>query len=125
MTNQKRSAIEIAQSYFNAIRDKDVATILAMSADDVVCTSPLGTVEGREAFEKFQTGFSRMLQRAELYSALAGDTHATVVYEADTVPVKGSFVSELLVIEEGLIKSTHVIYDYAPYATFVASLQKS
>ena len=116
-------ALEIAQTYAKALASRDVATILKISAEDVVCTSPIGQTTGIERFRDFQEGFARMLTKLTVIAVHSDDKQAVVVYDAETHPVPHSLVAELLKIKDGKLVSTDVIYDATPFAPYMANVQ--
>ena len=123
-TESTGKALVVAKTYVKAITDKDLEKILSVSADNVVCNSPLGEIQGLAAFKKFHGGFAQMLKKVTTLAIFGDDEHAVIVYKADTHPVPNSIVAEHIVIENGKIASTRVIYDATPFAAFVASLPK-
>ncbi len=123
-TETTAKALIIAKTYIKAIADKDVEKILSVSADNIICTSPLGQITGTAAFRKFHDGFSHMIKKITVLATFGDDDQAVVVYKADTHPVADSIVAEHLIVKNGKIVSTRVIYDATPFAAFVASLPK-
>src|SRR5437773_1865356 len=69
-TNGKAQAI--AQTYVNAIANKDIDTIISISTDDVICSSPMGMLNGAETFRGFQDGFARMLTNVTILAVGSG-----------------------------------------------------
>ena len=116
-------ALQIARSYVEAIANKDVETILSITADDVVCTSPLGQTTGRERFRAFDEGFARMITGLTVLAVQGDDKQAVVVYDVETHPVPHAAVAELIKVEDGKLASTDVIYDATPFAAYVAAVQ--
>jgi len=118
-----RKALEIARTYVEAIALKDVETILSISADDVVCTSPMGRTIGLERFRAFHAGFARMITKLTVLAVHGDDKQAVVVYDAQTHPVPHAVTAELIKVEDGKLASTDVIYDATPFAAYMATLQ--
>jgi limonene-1,2-epoxide hydrolase len=123
MTQTKGTALEIARTYVNAIANKDVEAIVSLSAEDVVCTSPIGQTTGIDRFRAFQEGFARMITNLTILAVYGDDEQAVVVYDAETHPVPHAIVAELLKVKDGKLASTDVIYDAAPFAAFMATVQ--
>lgn len=123
MTGTNGAALTVARTYFDAMARKDVDKIMSISADKVVCNSPLGKLEGVPAFRGFQEGFARMITKLTLVAAFGDDEHAVIVYDAATHPVPSSMVVEHIVVENGKIASTDVIYDATPFAAYAATTQ--
>lgn len=122
MTEPQEGVQAIAKAYVNAIANKDIDKIISMSAADVTCTSPLGQIQGIAAFRGFQEGFAKMIKKVTVIAVFGNDDHAVVVYDADTHPVANAVVAEHLVVKNGKIAATRVIYDATPFAAYVASL---
>ena len=120
-TNGKAQAI--AQTYVNAIANKDVDTIISISTDDVICSSPIGKQKGAETFRGFQDGFARMITNFTILAVYGDDDQAVVVYDVETYPVPHATVAELIKVRDGKLASTEVIYDSAPFAEFMKTVQ--
>jgi len=120
-TNGKAQAI--AQTYVNAIANKDIDAIISISTDDVICSSPIGKLNGAETFRGFQDGFARMLTNVTILAVYGDDDQAVVVYDAETHPVPHAIVAELIKVRDGKLASTEVIYDSAPFAEFMKTVQ--
>ncbi|HKX44777.1 MAG TPA: nuclear transport factor 2 family protein [Burkholderiaceae bacterium] len=116
-------ALKVARAYANALAKQDVEAIVAISAEDVVCTSPIGQTTGIERFRAFQEGFARMLTTLTVLAVYGDDKQAVVIYIAETQPVPRSVVAELIQVKDGKLASTEVIYDATPFAAFMASVQ--
>jgi ketosteroid isomerase-like protein len=123
MTGTNGKALAIAQAYFDAMANKDVDKIAAISAEDVICISPVGELQGVQAFRGFQEGFASMIKKLTLAAAFGDDDHAVIVYNAETYPVPNAVVAEHVVIENGKIASTTVIYDGTPFAEYMKTAQ--
>lgn len=121
MTKAAGKAQEIARTYVNAMANRDVDAIVSITADDVVCTSPIGQTTGIERFRSFQDGFARMIKKIAVLAVYGDDEQAVVVYVADTHPVPNSVVAELIKIKDGKLASTDVIYDPTPFAAYMAT----
>jgi ketosteroid isomerase-like protein len=122
MTRINGTALGIANTYVKAIASKDVETILSISTDDVVCTSPIGQTTGRERFRAFHDGFARMLTNLTVLAVYGDNEQAVVVYDAETGPVPHAMVAEHIKIRDGQLASTDVIYDATPFAAYMATI---
>ena len=119
-TNQGK-ALTIAQTYFDAMANRDVDKIISVSTDDVICTSPLGQLRGAQSFRGFQEGFAKMIKKLTLVAAFGDDDKAVIVYDAETHPVASAITSEYIVVKDGKIASTSVIFDATPFAAYMAT----
>ncbi|MDA9399361.1 nuclear transport factor 2 family protein [Bradyrhizobium sp. CCBAU 45389] len=122
-TQSSGEAVQIANTYIEAIARKDVDTVISISADDIVCTSPRGRIVGTSKFREFHDGFARMLRKVTLLAIYGDDQQAIVVYSADTHPIAGAMVAEFFKVRDGKIASTEVIYDAAPFSAYAATVQ--
>lgn len=116
-------ALEIARTYVQAIANKDVKAILSISTDDVVCTSPIGQTTGLERFRAFHDGFARMITNLTVLAVYGDDEQAVVVYDVETHPVPHAVTAELIKVRGDKLASTNVIYDAAPFAAYMATVQ--
>jgi len=116
--------LEVAQKYFEAIASKNVEAAVELCDADIRTDSPLGHLDGVKAFRDFTEGFARMIEKLTPVSILGWEGKATLVYIADTLPVKNSYVVEYLTIENGKIKSNVTIYDSVPYMEYASKQQK-
>jgi hypothetical protein len=116
-------ALQIANTYVRAIATRDVDAILSISTDDVVCTSPIGQTIGRERFRAFHDGFARMITNLTVLAVYGDDEQAVVVYDVETRPVPHAVTVELIKVRGDKLASTDVIYDAAPFAAYMATVQ--
>jgi hypothetical protein len=123
MAHNNGVALTVARSYVEAISQCDVDKIMSLSADDVVCVSPIGRLEGAAKFREFHDGFARMIKKVTLLAAFGDDDQAVVVYDADTHPVPNAITAEHIRVMNGKIVSTRVIYDATPFAAYMATVK--
>ena len=123
MTQTNGRALEIARAYVEAIANRDVDKIASISAEDIVCTSPIGQTNGLERFRAFHDGFAQMITNLTVLAIYGDDEQAIVVYDVETYPVPHSSVAELIKIKDGKLSSTAVIYDATPFAAYMATVQ--
>jgi hypothetical protein len=122
-TQSEGKAVRVAKAYVEAIARRNVDTIISVSADDVVCSSPLGRIAGAGKFREFHDGFAQMIKTITILAAYGDDEQAVVVYDADTHPVANAVVAEFLKVKAGKITATKVIYDATPFAAFAATVK--
>lgn len=124
MSKSNGKAAVIARAYVEAMVSKDVEAIMSLSADEVVCISPLGTITGVGRFREFHEGFARMILKLTTVASYGDDDQAVVVYDVQTHPVPHATVAEYIKVESGKLVSTQVIYDATPFAAYAASVQR-
>ncbi|PDS78537.1 nuclear transport factor 2 family protein [Rhizobium sp. L43] len=122
MAGTNGKALMIAQTYFDAMANKDIGTIASVAAEDVVCTSPLGEIRGAQAFRGFQEGFARMIEKLTLVAIFGDEERAVIVYDAQTHPVPNAIVAEHITVRDGKLASTTVIYDGTPFAEYAKNV---
>ena len=98
---------------------REVVDDLRRRAEDVTCTSPVGELQGVQAFRGFQEGFAKMIKKLTLIAAFGDDEHAVIVYNSETYPVPNAIVAEHIAVKNGKLASTTVIYDGTPFAEYM------
>jgi len=56
-----------------------------------------------------------MIKKVTVLAAFGDDEQAVIVYDAETHPVPSVTAAELIVVKNGKIASTEVIYDATPF----------
>lgn len=110
------TAVKIALAYFEAWSKKDIDGTMSHVAENVVCHSPGGRIEGAAAFREFWAGFMKMLTGARLVACYGDDTTALVMYDTTTVPVAHAPAAECLTVANGKITECRIVFDRAPFA---------
>ena len=109
------SALEVALAYHEAWTGGDFERAMTYIADDIVCDAPAGRIEGADAYREFMGPFVEILQRAELIAAFGDDETAIVMYDTDTVPVKGAPGAECVAVMDGKIVGSRFVFDRLPF----------
>ncbi|WJE30648.1 nuclear transport factor 2 family protein [Bacillus altitudinis] len=122
--NETNGALEVARAYFDAMANKDIDKIMSLASDEIICNSPVGQLVGTQSFRGFQEGFARMINKLTLVAAFGNDEQAVIIYESETIPVKNSTVVEYIIVKNGKMASTQVIYDATPFQEYMASQPK-
>jgi hypothetical protein len=116
MTGQgAAAALETALAYHHAWTSGDFGRAMAYVAEDIVCLAPSGRIEGAEAFRAFMGPFAQILTRSELLAAFGDDTTAVLMYDTDTIPVKGAPGAECLKVVDGRIVHLWIVFDRTPF----------
>ncbi|WP_125609722.1 nuclear transport factor 2 family protein [Specibacter cremeus] len=115
MTDDSSLALQTALAYYHAWTSHDFDRAMTYIADDIVCHAPAGRLEGAEAFRGFMEPFTRILTSSSLIAAFGNDDTALLMYDADTVPVKGAPGAECHTVKDGLIHKMTIIFDRAPF----------
>ena len=115
MTQAPSPALSVALAYYHAWTGKDVDRAMTLVADDVVCDSPLGRIEGLEGFREFMAPFADMLTSADLIAAFGDDQTAVLIYNPHTTLVEDAPSGECFTVKGGRIVHSLLIFDRTPF----------
>ena len=115
MNESRGDALQTALAYHQAWTSGDFELAMAYVANDIVCQAPSGRLDGAEAFREFMGPFAQMLTSSRLVAAFGDDETAVVMYDTDTVPVKGAPGAECLTVTDGKIRHMRIIFDRLPF----------
>ncbi|MGH3315715.1 MAG: nuclear transport factor 2 family protein [Nocardioidaceae bacterium] len=115
MTQHSPAALDTALAYHRAWTSGDFDQAMTHIAEDLVCLTPSGRLDGSEAFRAFMGPFARMLTRSELLAAYGDDSTAVLIYDTDTLPVRGAPGAECLQVVDGKIAHMRIIFDRLPF----------
>jgi len=115
MTENTGVALETAVAYHQAWTRHDFEQAMAYVAEDIVCQTPAGRLEGAEAFRGFMGPFVQIVTSSTLLAAFGDDKTAVVIYDTDTVPVKDAPGAECLTVIDGKITHMKIIFDRLPF----------
>jgi len=110
-----RSAVQVALAYHSAWTSKDLDAAMRYVADDVVCDSPGGRLEGAAALRGFMEPFSGFVVGSRVLAAFGDEQTAVVYYDTETVPVPSAPAAELLTVRDGRIAHLRIVFDRAPF----------
>lgn len=108
-------ALDVALAYHEAWTSGDFERAMTFIADDITCDAPAGRIEGAAAYREFMGPFVEILERAELIAAFGDDETAVVMYDTDTLPVKGAPGAECVTVENGKIVRSRFVFDREPF----------
>jgi SnoaL-like domain len=109
------AAVETALAYHHAWTGGDFQHAMTQVADDIVCLSPAGRLDGADAFRGFMGPFVQILTGCELLAVYGDDDTAVVVYNTATVPVAAAPACELITVTNGRIAEIRIIFDRLPF----------
>lgn len=115
MSENSKIALQTALAYHRAWTSHDFEQAMTYIADDIVCLTPAGRLEGADAFRGFMGPFVQILTSSDLIAAFGDDGTAVLMYDTDTVPVKDAPGAECLTVEDGKISHMRIIFDRAPF----------
>ncbi len=110
-----RGALMISVAYYRAWTAKDFDRAMTFVADDIVCDTPGGRLDGAEAFRGFMEPFTKIVTRDELIAAFGDDGTAVLIYDTDTVPVPHAPGAECHTVDNGKITRITIIFDRQPF----------
>jgi hypothetical protein len=108
-------ALSVALAYYHAWTGKDVDRAMTHVADDVVCDSPLGRIDGVEGLRQFMAPFAEMLTSSELVAAFGDDQTAVLIYNPHTTLVEDAPSGECFTVKDGRIVHSLLIFDRTPF----------
>lgn len=115
MTETPSPALDTALAYHRAWTSHDFEHAMTYIAEDIVCETPAGRIEGAAAFRAFMGPFTRILTNSHLIAAFGDDKTALLMYDTETVPVASAPGSECLTVQKGTITHLRIIFDRAPF----------
>jgi len=110
------SNVGIARAYAEARSEKNIAACRDLLAENFTLKSPAGSAEGREAALRLLEN-PAISGRIENSMFISEDEYVVHMYDwVVDAPVRGSFsMAENLVIENGKVQSSQIIYDIAAF----------
>src|SRR6266540_1056228 len=110
VTQDPSAALSVALAYYHGWMGKDVDRAMTHVADDIVCETPTGRIEGVEGFRQFMAPFAQMLTSSDLITAFGNDETAVLMYNPHTTldqdaaeggPVEALVVGLDVLVEDG------------------------
>jgi limonene-1,2-epoxide hydrolase len=108
-------ALSVALAYYHAWTGRDVDRAMTHVADDVVCDSPLGRIEGVEGLRAFMAPFAEMLKSSDLIAAFGDDQTAVLIYNPHTTLVEDAPSGECFTVRDGRIVHILLVFDRTPF----------
>ena len=108
-------ARQIALAYHEAWARRDIAGALEHVADDVVCDSPAGRIEGVVAFADSLSAYFQLLERTRLVAAFGDERTAVLIHDNQTIPAPSAPAATHVTIEGARIAYMRLIFDRMPY----------
>jgi ketosteroid isomerase-like protein len=108
--------VAIAEAYYNAMSNKNMAEVERYLHPDVHFLAPLAKLTGKEAVLEAAQGFSHFFNSLTIRAKFGEADQAMVVYEVDCpVPVGLIRTAALMTFKEGLIARIELFYDARPF----------
>ncbi|QNE22095.1 nuclear transport factor 2 family protein [Kribbella qitaiheensis] len=115
MTETTTTALETVLAYHQAWTSHDFDLAMRYIADDIICHTPAGRLDGAAAFRAFMEPFSQTVTSSTLLSAFGDETTALLMYDTVTTPVPHAPGAELLTVQHARITHLKIIFDRLPF----------
>jgi len=115
MADTTSPALQIALAYNLAWTNHDIDLAMSYIADDIVCDTPGGRLEGAEAYRAFMVPFVQIVTSAEMIAAFGDEETALVMYDTHTVPVESAPGAEWVTVKDGKISYSRFVFDRVPF----------
>jgi len=89
---------------------------MSFMADDVVVHAPGKEINGKEEYRAYLGGFMEVMEGCTPRAAFGDDSTAVLYYFPHTPSTRSAPVGECFLVESGLIKESHVVFDRLSYA---------
>lgn len=116
MTETTTTALDTVLAYHHAWTRHDFAQAMRYIADDIICQSPAGQIDGATAFRAFMEPFSQTVTDSTLLSAFGDETTALLMYDTTTAPVPHAPGAEFHTVQHGRITHLRIVFDRLPFA---------
>lgn len=110
------TALETSLSYLRLWTSGASDDAWALLDRDVVCVSPAGVLNGRDAVVAFMAPFAAGLVSSELLGAFGDVESALILYDTATAAVASAPAAELHSVVDGRITGIRIVFDRLPFA---------
>ena len=108
--------LEIAEAYYKALGEKQLAATEKHLDPDVQCTGPLVKVLGKESVMEANKKFVSLFKTLKIRSSFASHDQAMIVYDLGCQPPINIFsAAALLTFKGSLITKIELFYDARPF----------
>lgn len=113
-----QSNIMIAEAYYKAMGEKNVAAVGKYLHPDVQFVAPLGKMSSKEAVLEGAKKFTNLFKTLKIRSKFGSEDQAMVVYDLECPAPIGNFsTAVLMTFREGLISKIELFFDARPFET--------
>ena len=121
MNRSRDSIAKLAQTYYEAVLNKNVPHVAALLHPEVSLLGPLGNATGKEAVLGAITGFANFLRSLRVKAIFASEDQAMVNYDVDFGGPFGVCRSAaLLSFRVDTIASIELFFDARPFGNYSA-----
>jgi hypothetical protein len=103
--------VDVAVAFIEAWARSDMATVAAYVAEDITYEGPMAQATGAEAYLNAVSGFSELVTELKILAATGDDEQALIMYDMVTGPFGTLRAAEHLVISEGKVSASKLVFD--------------
>ena len=115
MTDTTSPALQTALAYYQACTSHDLDKAMSYIADEIICDTPAGRLQGAAAYRAFMAPFAQIVTGSEMIAAFGDEETALIMYDTKTVPVKSAPGAECVTVKDGKITYNRFVFDRAPF----------
>ncbi len=115
-SNSPSAALSTALAYHQAWTSGDIDGAMAHVADDITCYTPGETINGKQAWHDYLSGFSHVMTGVSDVTAFGDDTHVVLFYYPYTAVTSTAPAAEHFTIRDGQLTENLLVFDRLSYA---------
>ncbi len=116
MTTLTGSTVALANAYYQAMGDKDMAGVAQHLHPDVHFIGPLAELVGKEAVLEAATRFATLIKSLTVRTGVGSEEQAMLAYDADFgEPIGTCRTAALVTFKDNLISRIELFYDARPF----------
>jgi ketosteroid isomerase-like protein len=116
MTTMTKTTLNLAEAYYQAIGNKDTASVAELLHPDVHLIGPLSEVSGKEAVLGAITNYVAQIKGLSVQAGFGSEEQAMVKYDVDFgQPLGICRTAALLTFKDNLIARLELFFDARPF----------
>jgi len=116
MTTATERNVASAESYYQAMRNKDLAGVARHLHPDVQFIGPMANLAGKEAVLEAAKRFTSLINGIRIHAKFGSEDQAMLTYDADLAePIGICRTAVLMTFKDGLIARIELFYDARPF----------
>jgi hypothetical protein len=117
----KEVTVNLANTYYQAMANKDIGGVASLLHPDVRLIGPLGEVAGKESVLQAVTRFAALLRSLRVHASFGSKDQAMVNYDVDFGQLFGiCHTAALITFEDNLIARIELFFDARPFEKIAA-----
>ena len=110
------SALSLAEAYYTAMGEKNIAILEKYVHPDIQFIAPLAKLKGKEAYIEATKGFMSFFKTLTIQAKFGSEDQAMLAYDVDfPAPIGNVHSAVLLTFHEGLVAKIELFYDARPF----------